>query len=532
MIRRAARRFRDDESGAVSPLYAVAILTLVAMAGIGFDYGRMVALDTELQNAADQAALAAATQLDGSDEAMVNARNAATNAFATATSDYVNETRFSTVGERAITDLSFKFYDGYDSSTDEPGDEVVDDSDGANAKVVEVTVNPRTVQYALTPLVGAIFDNAIGRAMATIEDATCNVPPLMFCTPSRSFPSFGEGGVDDRGKGVPLHMKKNQSGSQSDAENPLWAPGNFGFLDIDYDLHGNPNRTLGVNTTASGCFGDPVESRTGFRTTEAKALNTRFDFYEAPLNSCNSSNGDFCPAKNVRKNWVRVETRKNEKVSDIPGLTCNPNQNSQVEWKAISEIPSTESPPSNPGYPCDTAGCTAFGSGDWGGASWFSTVHPTDSFGSIPDLDGNGSISRYEVYIWELELSSRLAAKKVGYYPNNLTGLPAGSKLDVKLYCSYPQPIDETPFVSSVPQKDRRLLTVAAVDCTGLNGHAAVDILKWVDIFLVTPADKTTGTDEALSGRAFYGEIVGPGEKPNGDSGFQYYSRRKAVLIR
>ena len=50
--------------GAAAPTVALLIVVLVAMAGIGFDYSRLASLDTELQNAADQAALAAASQLD------------------------------------------------------------------------------------------------------------------------------------------------------------------------------------------------------------------------------------------------------------------------------------------------------------------------------------------------------------------------------------------------------------------------------------------------------------------------------------
>ncbi len=526
MFARDIRSLASDESGAIGPMYAVAILTLVAMAGIGFDYGRMVALDTELQNAADQAALAAATQLDGGDDAMDRATTAARDAFASSDSQFVNETRFANDSSgRPITQLTFQFYESHTSDPDALVDEVPAGGDQSLARVVQVTVNARTINYALTPVIGALSDQAIGRAAATLESATCNVPPLMFCSPSRAFP-----GPSDAGKGIPLHMKKNQSGSQSDAENPLWAPGNFGFLDIAYDLHGNPNRTLGVNTTSSGCFGDPVESRTGFRTTEAKALNTRFDFYEPPLNSCDDSNGDFCPAENVRKNWVRVESHNNVRPEDIAGLACD--SDSSGTWMALSEIPSGESPPANnPGYPCDTAGCTAFGNGNWGAASWFAAQHPSETLDSVPDLDGNGSISRYEVYEWELDpaFPSRLAPQEAGRY---LAPLKPNGRRDVKLYCSYPRPIDQTPFTSATAQKDRRVLTVAAVDCTGLNGHAPVDILKWVDIFLVTPADKTTGTDDAASGRAFYGEIIGPAQLAGGGSGFQYYSRRKAVLIR
>jgi Flp pilus assembly protein TadG len=522
MIGRAARTFRGDESGAISPLYAVAILTLVAMAGIGFDYGRVMALDTELQNAADQAALAAATQLDGREGAMQRARDAANDTFATATSQFVNQTRFANDGSgRPITSLSFRFYEDYED--DAPVDEVIDDDDGETAQVVEVTVNPRQLNYALTPLVGAIRDDAIGRAMATLQDSTCNVPPMMFCSPNRSFPGAG-----DAGKGIPLHMKKNQTGSQTDAENPLWAPGNFGFLDIEYDLHGNPNRTLGVNTSSSGCFNEAVESRTGFRTTEAKALNTRFDIYEAPLNNCNSSNGDFCPAEDVRKNWVRVESHNNVQAADIAGLACS--SSGSGDWIAVDEIPTGENPPADPGFPCDSEGCTSFGTGNWGAQAWLTLQHPGTLLSDIPDLDGNGSISRYEVYEWEQDpdFPARLDPKLLGNYSE----LRPNGRYDVKLYCSYPRPIDETPYTSATAQKDRRLLTVAAVDCTGLTGHGAVDILRWVDIFLVTPADRTTGTDDEASGRAFYAEVVGPATLADGGSGFQYYSRRKAVLIR
>ncbi len=76
MFRGAIRPFLDDESGAIGPTYAVAILVMVAIAGIGFDYGRLASLDTELQNAADHAALAGATQLDGEAGACANAVNA------------------------------------------------------------------------------------------------------------------------------------------------------------------------------------------------------------------------------------------------------------------------------------------------------------------------------------------------------------------------------------------------------------------------------------------------------------------------
>jgi Flp pilus assembly protein TadG len=54
-----------NEGGAVAPTVALSLFALIGAGGIAFDYARMASLDSELQNAADQAALAAASQLDG-----------------------------------------------------------------------------------------------------------------------------------------------------------------------------------------------------------------------------------------------------------------------------------------------------------------------------------------------------------------------------------------------------------------------------------------------------------------------------------
>lgn len=518
MIPRSIRSFWHDERAAISSLYAVGILALVGIAGVGFDYGRLMALDSELQNAADQAALAAATQLDGRDGAMQRARDAATNALATATSSYVNETRFANDGSgRPITSLTFRFFDGY--SGDAMGNLLTADTDAPKAQVVEVTVNARKVFYALTPVVGAFNSgDVIGKALAGLQSATCDVPPMMFCVPEnngvadRDFPTDA-----DIGKGMKLHMN-------STSADP-WAPGNFGFLNITYNTQGNPNRRLGLNSAAAGCFGDVVQSDTGTRDTESDALNTRFDMYPNGNNlKCDPTTGNFCPAQNVRRDYVSVETTKNVKASDIAGLSCNPKN--AGNWTAISNLPSTATvlPPLQ-GFAMDdcfaTGGCTVLGDGQWSGSNYMQLQHPGISL-STAAPDG----SRYEVYNWELGNPASLltSPKKVGYNATPTSG--NSGKYNVDLYCSYPQPVVGTGIAASNTQKDRRILTVAAVDCTGLNGKSNVDILRWVDLFLVQPAN-LSGSD-----KAFFTEIIGPAKRPNGESGFQYYGRKKVVLIR
>lgn len=520
-------RFASDDSAAISSLYAIAILPLVVMAGVAFDYGRIMGLDTELQNAADQAALAAATQLDGSANAIANAQLAAADALG-------NQTRFANDGlGRAIpsSGLSFTFFEAY--IDDAPVGETTVSED---ARVVLVTVEDRAVRYALTPIM-ATFSGSVARgsAMATLQSATCNVPPMMFCVPhtnagvaDTAFPR-----ASDIGRGLSLHMNANQADP--------WAPGNFGFLDIDYDTAGggNPNHTLGLNSDFLGCTGEVVESRTGVRDPEADALNSRFDMYNGSVNNnaCDSS-GAFCPSQNVRRNWVNVQRRTNVQGNQLDAQTCSatPANNGWTPVDSLPTAPGTDDILQRPDaqhLPKDSCmlsgSCSqVVGDGQWDGQAYMDLHHGGTS---ISTAAPNGT--RFEVYQWELaNKSARLASpSRVGYYADRRSGGGQGqgggnARYDVDLYCAYPQPTRNNGLAATDDQKDRRLLTVAAVDCTGLNGSAPVRILRWVDLFLVQPADV------GGSNKAFFTEIVGPATLAGGESAFQKLSRRKAVLLR
>ena len=63
-MRRVVQKLCRSERGAVAPTIALSLTALIAVGGLAFDYARLANLDTELQDAADQAALAAASQLD------------------------------------------------------------------------------------------------------------------------------------------------------------------------------------------------------------------------------------------------------------------------------------------------------------------------------------------------------------------------------------------------------------------------------------------------------------------------------------
>ncbi len=165
MMKSTCNNFWRDERGTIAAVYALVLPALIAVGGIAFDYTRLVAMDTELQNAADLAALAAATQLDGLDGAIDRATSAASTLVS-------NNTVFANDGDgRGITVPTVIFYE------DREGEDIA--ATDADARYVEVTVGARQAVYALTPVVAAFRSGHMdATAMAGVSTSICNVPPL------------------------------------------------------------------------------------------------------------------------------------------------------------------------------------------------------------------------------------------------------------------------------------------------------------------------------------------------------------------
>src|SRR5262249_47823324 len=156
-MKRSIRTLWRSVDGAVAPTVALSLTALIAVGGIAFDYARVASMDTELQDAADQAALAAASQLDGQGNACLRAAAAASGLLTNKTlmaNDNNSDHRDVTVPTSDVTDCAgganIQFYKSWDQDADAPGDVADDDS---NAKVVVVTVSSRRAVYALTPIV-------------------------------------------------------------------------------------------------------------------------------------------------------------------------------------------------------------------------------------------------------------------------------------------------------------------------------------------------------------------------------------------
>ena len=512
-----------NERGAVSPTVALSLVGLIASGGLAFDYAQLAALDTELQQAADQAALAAATQLDG-------ATGACSRAAAAASSLLVNQTRFANDGSSAAITVTsestcdgsgaVQFYQSYDEVTDIPGSPATSD---ANAKVVIIQVGARRARYALTPIVGVFQSpNISAQAVASLSSAICKIPPLMFCAPNADFPQ-----ASDLGKGILLEPGGGGA----------WTAGNYGYLDFGNGASG-VKINLGKNNEVAVCSdhdeGTPTEP--GNQASVTKFLNTRFDLYEPSVTACNSSTGDFCPAEDVMKDLSRTEVVKIDAGSTPPANPGCGDPTATVSDFAYDGTAVAFTRDSNQAS-CLTSdnSCPKFGNKDWDEAAYVAANHPSTTASAIATAMGKtvATLMRYDVYQWEKsDKPNRLPSKLLN--PSDPPDIKQKGNSGNYTYtftnrCSYPQPKNGTAVVAGTNQKDRRLLTVAVVDCTGANGKFDAKVLRFADLFLVQPSidrGSFTGKDQ------IYAEIVRIAERANGQSAFQYYLRQRPRLLK
>jgi Flp pilus assembly protein TadG len=516
---RISSLFRTDERGAVAPTVALSLFALIAVGGIAFDYARMAALDTELQNAADQAALAAATQLDGRG----GARDRAT---AAAQALVANLTYFANDGGgTGITVPTVEFYSTYNPNranvNDAPGSAATTDD---TANYVRVTVGTRTARYALTPIVAAFNSGPMtARALAGIGSAVCNVPPVMICNPFE-----GSGGAFNgnalRGVGLKL-VQQGGSGA--------WAPGNFGYVDDPNTDNGTPGvrASLGWESVPGNCSPGPgLETETGIATTVTEALNTRFDIQSTqgcPVGgSCRPSRNsvkDLAHPSNFsapnacrehNQGWRVLDNSESYRPTSTTELT--PAQIANIRAMGHPRDICHAIPANNPAF------CGQVGNGVWDRNAYFQVNHPGlpwQTAMTSAGLDPN-TVTRYQVYRWELD----------GHMP---TTRSVGSNLN-----TYPAAICTAPGLSPPVDQDRRRISAAVVNCVaeGVRGNSTnIRVESWVDLFLVEPSLARSGNNQPYHTNAgdIYVEVISqtPAPGPGGAVPGQVAARNVPRLL-
>ena len=506
----AFRALLQSSTGNVAPTVALSLVALIATGGIAFDYARLAAMDTELQSAADQAALAAAGQLDGNTGACARAAAAAAGLLA-------NQTRFANeTSSRAVTVTNdaacvntgpadpVQFYQGYDKATDTFGAEATDDTD---ARVVLIRVNPREAVYAFTPVVNAMRSGDISaEAVASLGSAICKVPPVMMCNPAEP-----ETNVD-----LSYDFNPNEGDGLRLVIGDPDAPGNFGFLRVDAPGAQQVAREVGYDNPPYGCMAtNGVSTEPGNMIAVRAAYNTRFDISENGSTTC-PAGGTCSSSRNSRKDLVR---------GNACGLSTNTgSQNwheALIPYRAPNTTPLSAANPMNAtnqfpevmGYPRDlchavslagTCSGGIIGNGVWDVDAYFRVNYNWDSSqwvaGTLLDPTA-GRVTRYDVYQWEMNNPAVPGSIDT---PKNVTGG----------YRSYSSPVCRgsiTPNPPTVP--DRRRISVAVVNCNAQDLRGAetdVQVRKWIDVFLVEPAiARGNGPGQRSTNGDIYVEVIG-----------------------
>ena len=494
------RDFVRDERGAVAATYALALIPLIAFAGVAMDYARVMGMDSELQNGADQAALAAASQLDGRAGACARASQAAS----TMLSNLVvlsDDSNFVTVGAEDSCDATgqIRFWQDKAKATAATTD--------ANANYVEVIVDGRTVDYALLPITGALTSNTMnGVAFAGLGSAICKVPPVMMCNPQESAdPDFTTANYAGSG----LRLIANDQGG-------LYGPGVFGYLETNAGNGAQATaQTLGREVPPGDCIStEGADVKPGEQISVLDALNTRVGVYANGLNNaCGTGNALCPPPANAR---IDLLQKGGSCAIGNSGFQVGPNPYRPTS--PVNDLTAAQRSLLDPmGFPRDKChaisklgSCSlgTMGDGNWDRAAYYASnllgSMPTvwDNYG-YAELSNRSTPTRYQQYRWEYE-----QAVAGGSQLTNTTFTNNGNWT-----------VQRTPICNAAAAKppaatpDRRVISIAVINCTAENvGSNTTDaaITKFIDVFLVEPsANRGNGPTQRTEASDVYVEVVG-----------------------
>jgi hypothetical protein len=168
------------------------------------------------------------------------------------------------------------------------------------------------------------------------------------------------------------------------------------------------------------------------------------------------------------------------------------------------------------------------GNGTWDRNAYFRVNYGWTAAGtganSWPTKTGlSATATRYQTYLWEAAnpLPNGPTGKGIGN--NQSVGSGNSTRWASSWTGTAPTP-QRTCRAPGVPpgnlDTDRRVLAVAVVDCTGLNGRDVVKPTDWIDIFYVEPAyARGNGQNKRTDDGDVYVEIIGtrplPGPNQN-----------------
>jgi len=403
------------QKGAYLAFMTLLMAALIGLGAFSLDLGRLFVLRSEMQNAADSAALASAFELNYKPGARSRAE-------ASARYSLQHHSRFAETDELLGSHITVEFFCAIGSEFDPSAAKISSfcsngyvggrsiASTDEEARYVRVSMVPSeegrtySLGFLFAPVLNASAEGS--RAYLTASATAgrnffiCGFSHMMICNP---FESIGLNLQDEVEPGQQFML--NTKGE-------AWAPGNFGFVQAFEKKGGGAGAVSQylADENAAGCNRSIFTTSTGQMTqSTASGLNTRFDNYSPPSPFNRASAPDnWPPAPNV----INYPLDQTWRVED-----------------------------------------SRYGYGDWNRDTYFSTYHDWQLYTRPP---GWSEMTRWEVYNWEIS-ESKLPSRSpldAGNTDNNYDGIPDPDHLYM----------GASPPAQSVPE--RRLISAAIINCT------------------------------------------------------------------
>jgi hypothetical protein len=449
---------------------ALIATALVGVGALSLDLGRLFVLRSEMQNAADAAAMAAAAELTGVTGSRVSAEAAARNLLQ-------HDSRFADVRPLLGNNIRIEFFCTIGSRYDPPPTEVnmglfcvngeVDGrrlaASDLEASYARVTLEPAansqaySVSLFLLPVLNATLGNVQSRSFLSARATAgqhffaCNFPPLIICNP---FEAAGVDFPDGMIRGQQIRFLNTEEGGGGS-----WAPGNFGWMQNPVGS-GAPNTAVMLaDEQQTGCTRPTFTTEPGsMGNVVTRAINTRFGYWQNP------QFGDTQHLYGV-----------------APNIVAYPRD---AQW--------------NPNF-------SAFGNGVWNRDLYWATYHDWQHGGDKTFRPGNwATMTRWETYMWEIWGASYATANpdavRNGSHQlpsrqpfRNPPGNNSGTNNTDRLYHGYPEASWLTGSTNTLRNANRRSFVVAVVNCAAQNvgGRSSFTLTRpdgFARLFMTEPA--------------------------------------------
>lgn len=450
--------FWSDERGSALIYVTVISAALFGFVALAIDFSTSYTTHTQARAAAEAAALAAASQLDGNSDSITRATNAAQ-----ATPLVSNNQNFAQGGAQ-ITIASLRFLDGLPAGNPGfPEDPSVLDSfvtaDPFEARFVEVTTQQLTKNNLfLTAVGGPATADHTGRAVAGFTQVLCRIAPLAVCNPA-----------ENNTIGAPFDIaqwKGHQVLVKAQGPTSSWTPGDFGLVDIDGVQSVPEIRDALASSEPEVCVSALIDVKPGQTEGARNALNTRFDMYENPGfgGASARTNPKYRPARNVTKGLVRS------------GGVCSSPELPQAGARAMA-------------MPRDSniSVSQRFGNGTWDCLTYWNTMHPgTTAPAGCTNASTPATMTRFQLYRHEIDTA--------GMLEDHTGATPPGENQ---------APMCHADSATTTDTPDRRLIFFAVINCLEhgpISGNSAgpIPVEAFVKAFMTEPTGSPPDIDTYL----------------------------------